>query len=157
MNESQAHLTCKQLRRAKRQTDTQDIEFAMDIMVVFSDKDDRNADSAILERLATRLELRTPDELKAETIAIRKLVKERAGRNPESTQKILDVLKKFKQIAGVEDNDVLDFEDHVTPEPTEDSQSPAVPQEFLCPISSQIMIDPVRVATGEVFLLFHSP
>ncbi|KAL9673453.1 hypothetical protein QQ045_029711 [Rhodiola kirilowii] len=146
----QAHLTCKQLRRAKRQTDTQDIEFVMDIMVVFSDKDDRNADSAILERLATRLELRTPDELKAETIAVRKLVKQRAGRSAESTQKILDVLKKFKQVAGIEENDVL--EDFVLPEATEEEcSSVPVPQEFLCPISSDIMMDPVTVATGETY------
>uniref|UniRef100_A0A7N0V5W8 RING-type E3 ubiquitin transferase n=1 Tax=Kalanchoe fedtschenkoi TaxID=63787 RepID=A0A7N0V5W8_KALFE len=150
-NDFQAQLTCNQLRRAKRQTDTQDIEFAMDIMVVFSDKDDRNADSAILERLASRLELRTHDELQAETIAVRKLVKERGGQNAESTQKILDVLKKFKQIAGIEETDVL--QDPVIPKAKEESPSTSVvvPHEFLCPISSEIMMDPVIVATGQTY------
>ena len=38
----QVELTRMQLKRAKRRTDTQDIELAMDMMVVFSKKDERN-------------------------------------------------------------------------------------------------------------------
>ncbi|KAF6134534.1 hypothetical protein GIB67_028555 [Kingdonia uniflora] len=45
----QVELMCMQLRRAKRRTDTQDIEFAMDMMVVFSKIDYHNTNSAILE------------------------------------------------------------------------------------------------------------
>ena len=65
------------LKRSKRRTDTQDIELAMDMMVVFSKDDERNADSAIIVRLAKKLELLTVEDLNAETIAVRKLVKER--------------------------------------------------------------------------------
>ncbi|KAK0582616.1 hypothetical protein LWI29_027673 [Acer saccharum] len=43
----QVELMCKQLQRAKRRTDTEDIELAMDLMVIFSKKDNRNADSIL--------------------------------------------------------------------------------------------------------------
>lgn len=86
-----------QLRRAKGRTDTQDIELAMDMMVVLSKNDHRNADIAIIERLAKKLDLHTVEELKNETIAIRNLVKERGGQvhNSESLEQIVDLLKKL--------------------------------------------------------------
>eukprot|EP00261_Vitis_vinifera_P039815 XP_019081058.1 PREDICTED: U-box domain-containing protein 15-like [Vitis vinifera] len=58
-------------------------------MVVFSKTDDRNADTAILERLASKLELRTVADLKVETAAVRKLVKERAGLSVEARQTLV--------------------------------------------------------------------
>ncbi|KAI7988356.1 U-box domain-containing protein 15 [Camellia lanceoleosa] len=87
-----------QLRRAKRRTDTQDMELAMDMMVLLSTKDERNADSASIERLANKLALHTIEDLRAETIAVRKLVKERA-QNTEANQQIINLLSKCKQIA----------------------------------------------------------
>ncbi|KAF5186367.1 U-box domain-containing protein [Thalictrum thalictroides] len=145
----QVELMSVQLKRAKRRTDTQDIELAMDMMVVFSDKDDRNADSAILERLAKKLELHTIQELKEETIAVRKLVKERNGQNAESTQKIINLLNKFKQIAGLEVSDVLN--DLAAPKTLQKCPSLSIPHEFLCPITLEIMTDPVIVASGQTY------
>ncbi|KAG5127118.1 hypothetical protein JHK82_027953 [Glycine max] len=57
----------------------QDTELAMDMMVVFSDNDDRNSDSAIIERLAKKLELYSVKDLNIETLAIRNLAAERKG------------------------------------------------------------------------------
>lgn len=142
-------LMIMQLRRARRRTDTQDIELAMDLMVVFSKNDDRNADSAIVERLAKKLDLHTPEDLKNETLAVRKIVKERGGLATESIQQIIDLLNKFKQIAGVEVTNILE-------EPTmpykmlEKLPSLVIPHEFLCPITLEIMTDPVIVASGQV-------
>uniref|UniRef100_A0A5B7AH79 RING-type E3 ubiquitin transferase n=1 Tax=Davidia involucrata TaxID=16924 RepID=A0A5B7AH79_DAVIN len=146
----QVELMCVQLRRAKMRTDTQDMELAMDMMVVLSPKnDDRNADSASIERLANKLSLHTVEDLKTETIAISKLVKERGGQNAESTQQIIDLLNKFKRIAGVEENNVLD--DPIVPKTLEKCPSLAIPHEFLCPITLEIMTDPVIVATGQTY------
>ncbi|XP_010266170.1 PREDICTED: U-box domain-containing protein 15 [Nelumbo nucifera] len=148
----QVELMRVQLKRAKRRTDTQDIELAMDMMVVFSKNEDqnenRNADSAILERLAIKLELHTISDLKAETAAVRKLVKERSGQNAESIQHVIDLLSKFKQIAGVEEN-ILD--EPVLPRSFQKCPSLAIPHEFLCPISLEIMTDPVIIATGQTY------
>ncbi|KAL5713832.1 U-box domain-containing protein 15 [Ranunculus cassubicifolius] len=145
----QTELMSVQLKRAKRRTDTQDIELAMDMMVVFSEKDDRNADSAILERLAKKLELHAIQDLKDETLAVRKLIKERNGQNAESTQKIIDLLNKFKQIAGVEVIDVLN--DLAAPKSLQKCPSLSIPHEFLCPITLEIMTDPVIVASGQTY------
>ncbi|XP_026403025.1 U-box domain-containing protein 15-like [Papaver somniferum] len=146
----QVELMRTQLKRAKRRTDTQDIELAMDMMVVFSKKDDRNADSAILERLAKKLELHTLPDLRAETVAVRKLVKERNGQQAESTQQIIDLLGKFKQVAGLEETDDV-LADVPMPKTLEKCQSLAIPNEFLCPITLEIMTDPVIVASGQTY------
>lgn len=150
----QIELMCVQLRRARRRTDTQDIELAMDMMVVFSKKDDRNADSAIIERLAKKLDLHTVEDLKIETIAVRNLVRERGGQNADTTQQIIEILNKFKQIAGMELTNVLD--DPVMPKILEKCPSLLIPHEFLCPITLEIMTDPVIVASGQVIIMCHT-
>lgn len=139
-----------QLSRAKRRTETQDMELAMDMMVVFSkNEDDRNADSAIIERLAKKLELHTMAELKTETMAVRKLVKAKGGaHNKDTIQQVVDLLAKFKQIAGIDENSVLDGPALLRC--LEKSKSLLIPHEFLCPISLEIMADPVIIATGQV-------
>lgn len=138
-----------QLRRARKRTDTQDIELAMDIMVVLSKKEDRNADSAIIERLAQKLDLREVEDLQIETISVRNLVKERGGVSAESAQQIIDLLNKFRLLAGMEVTNVVD--DPVVPKMLK-CPSLVIPHEFLCPITLEIMTDPVIVANGQVTL-----
>lgn len=147
--QEQVELMRMQLKRAKRRTDTQDIELAMDMMVVFSKKDDRNADSAILERLAIKLDLHTITDLNEETLAVRKLFKERGGHNAENIQQIIDLLGKFRQITGIEET--MAFDGPVSSKSFQRCQSSLIPHEFLCPITLEIMTDPVIVATGQTF------
>ncbi|XP_057435698.1 U-box domain-containing protein 15 [Lotus japonicus] len=147
--QEQLELMHVQLRRARRRTDTQDIELAMDMMVVFSDEDDRNADSAIVERLAKKLELHTVEDLEVETVAVRNLATERKGQQADSTQRIIKLLNKFKQIAGMEESNVID--DPVMPKMLGRSTSLVIPHEFLCPITLEIMTDPVIVASGQTY------
>lgn len=144
----QVELMSLQLRRARKRTDTQDIELAMDMMVIFSKKDDRNADRAILERLGKKLDLHSVEDLKTETIAIRNLVKEKGAQNAESTQQMIDLLNKFKQIAGMEETNILD--EPAVPKMLAKCPSLMIPHEFLCPITLEIMTDPVIVASGQV-------
>ncbi|CAK7346029.1 unnamed protein product [Dovyalis caffra] len=145
----QVELMREQLRRAKRRTDTQDIELAMDMMVVLPKKDDRNADRAIIERLAKKLELHSIEDLENETIAMRNLVKERGNQVTESTQQMIDLLNKFRQILGMEVTDMHDTP--VVPKMLEKSSSLIIPHEFLCPITLEIMTDPVIVASGQTY------
>lgn len=150
----QFELMRKQLKRARRRTDTQDIELAMDMMVVFSKTDERNADRAIVERLAKKLELHSVEDLKTETIAVRNLVnKERGGSNPETHQQIMDLLNKFRQILGMEETNV--FENPVMWKMLEKCPSLMIPHEFLCPITLEIMTDPVIIGSGQVIKLSH--
>ncbi|XP_062099007.1 U-box domain-containing protein 15 [Humulus lupulus] len=144
----QVELMSLQLRRAKKRTDTQDIELAMDMMVVFSKKDDRNADRAIVERLGKKIELHTVEDLKIETIAVRSLIKEK-GHNAESAQHLIDLLNKFKQVAGMEEINILD--EPAVPRMLAKCPSLMIPHEFLCPITLEIMTDPVIVASGQSY------
>lgn len=135
-----------QLKRAKRRTDTQDIELVMDLMVVLSKNNaDRNADTAILQRLADKLELRNMGDLRDETIAVGKLAK-KSRQNSETIQQIEGLLEKFKQIAGVESSIAINSSGKIL----EKCPSSLVPHEFLCPITLEIMSDPVIIATGQV-------
>ncbi|KAG8368013.1 hypothetical protein BUALT_Bualt15G0001100 [Buddleja alternifolia] len=150
----QVELMHKQLNRAKNRTETQDMELAMDMMVVFSrNEDDRsNADGAIIERLAKKLELHTMADLKTETMAVRRLVKDNKAKShntEQHIQQVVHLLAKFKEIAGIDENSVLD-------EPAllrclQKSKSLLIPHEFLCPISLEIMTDPVIIATGQTY------
>uniref|UniRef100_A0A2N9I2W7 RING-type E3 ubiquitin transferase n=1 Tax=Fagus sylvatica TaxID=28930 RepID=A0A2N9I2W7_FAGSY len=147
--QEQIELVRMQLKRAKKRTDTQDMELAMDMMVAFSKKDDRNADSAILERLAIKLELHTLSDLNEETLAVKKLVQKRGGHNAENIQQIIDLLGKIKQVAGLEETTALDVP--VSSKSLRRCQSSLIPHEFLCPITLEIMTDPVIVATGQTY------
>ncbi|KAB2096411.1 hypothetical protein ES319_A01G107000v1 [Gossypium barbadense] len=144
----QIELMLTQLTRAKKRTDTQDIELAVDLMAVSSKTDERNADIAIVERLAKKLDLHTVEDLKIETIAVKKLSKER-GSTAESIQQIIQLLNKFKQVLGMEITNVLDDTD--TPQKLSKCHSLVIPHEFLCPITLEIMRDPVIVASGQTF------
>lgn len=137
---------CLQLKRAKKRTDSLDIEFAMDMMVVFSKKDSRNADIAMLELLAKKLDLCTIPDLRVETLAIKRLVNERRGPSSETIQQIIDVLNKFKQM------EEAGLDDVTLPKTVERFPSLLIPNDFLCPISLDIMVDPVIVSTGQVNL-----
>ncbi|XP_010481997.1 PREDICTED: U-box domain-containing protein 15-like [Camelina sativa] len=140
---------CKQLKKAKRRTDTQDIELAVDMMVVFSKTDPRNSDSAIIERLAKKLELQTIEDLKKETIAIKSLIQEKGVLSVETKQHIIELLNKFKKLQGLEATDIL-YQLVINKSFTK-STSLILPHEFLCPITLEIMLDPVIIATGQTY------
>lgn len=141
---------CKQMRRAKTRADSQDMELTMDMMMVLSTENDRNGDSASIERLANTLGLRTVEDLNVETAAVRKFVKEKRGHNTEITQQVIDILGTFKRFAGVEFDEANVLDDPVAPKALDKRQSIAIPNEFLCPISLEIMTDPVIISTGQV-------
>lgn len=120
----------------------------MDLMVALS-TNDRTAESASMERLASKLSLCTAEQLKQETLRIQKLFKERWGISAECQQQVLILLDKFKRFLGFEENQVVDEEAEArklaNPSPV------SIPNEFLCPITLEIMTDPVIVATGQVY------
>uniref|UniRef100_A0A0D9X902 RING-type E3 ubiquitin transferase n=1 Tax=Leersia perrieri TaxID=77586 RepID=A0A0D9X902_9ORYZ len=146
----QVELMNAQLTRSKKRADTQDIELSMDLMVILEHRDgDRNADRAILERLAKKLELQTLADLRAETMAIKKLINERNGQSGDSTKQIIELLNKFKEVAGVDEKNVLG-EVSVT-KSLDKCPSLMIPNDFLCPITFAIMTDPVIVASGQTY------
>ncbi|KAF7095929.1 hypothetical protein CFC21_097979 [Triticum aestivum] len=148
----QVELMNAQLMRCKKRTDTQDIELSMDLMVILQNNKDeeRNADGAILDRLASKLELQMLPDLRAETVAIKKLINERNGQHADSTKQIIELLHKFKAIAGIDEKNVLGSEVFVT-KSLDKCPSLMIPDDFLCPITLEIMTDPVIVASGQTY------
>ncbi|KAF7101621.1 hypothetical protein CFC21_102898 [Triticum aestivum] len=148
----QVELMNAQLMRCKKRTDTQDIELSMDLMVILQNNKDeeRNADRAILERLASKLELQMLPDLRAETVAIKKLINEQNGQHADSTKQIIELLHKFKVIAGIDEKNVLGGEVFVT-KSLDKCPSLMIPDDFLCPITLEIMTDPVIVASGQTY------
>jgi len=140
-----------QLKKVKGRTDTQDMELVMDLLVSVYNKDGRNADSASIERLAHKLGLQTLEELNRETILVRKLVKDKKGQiKPEAMQQIIDLLNKFKRAAGLPEEPEFQDSDFVMTKSQEKVASVVIPNEFLCPITLEIMSDPVIISTGQV-------
>ncbi|CAM0911536.1 unnamed protein product [Alopecurus aequalis] len=86
--------------------------------------------------------------LRAETVAIKKLINERNGQHVESTKQIVELLHKFKAIAGIDEKNVLGGEVSVT-KSLDQCPSLMIPDDFLCPITLEIMTDPVIVASGQ--------
>ncbi|KAJ6739495.1 RING-TYPE E3 UBIQUITIN TRANSFERASE [Salix koriyanagi] len=73
----------------------------------------------------------------------------RGAQNSESIQQIKDLLGKFRQIAGVDETIVLDGP--VSSKSLQRCQSLIIPHEFLCPITMEIMVDPVIVSSGQTY------
>ncbi|KAJ8538182.1 hypothetical protein K7X08_014722 [Anisodus acutangulus] len=146
----QVELMIVQFKRSKKRIDTQDMELAMDLMVSVSTENDRNADSASIERLAKKIELHTVEDLKAEMVAVKEVIKERRAHNAENTQQIIDLLNKLKRLAGMEE-ETGPSDEPFMPKALEKSTSIAIPNEFICPITLQIMTDPVIISTGQTY------
>jgi len=108
-----------------------------------------------LETLAKKLKLQSLVDFIAETMAIKKLINERNGQQPESTKHIIELLNKFKEIAGIDQKTILG--DVSIPKYLEKCPSLMIPNEFLCPISPEIITDLVIIASVRVcFVLCHS-
>ncbi|KAL4312233.1 hypothetical protein GQ457_01G025490 [Hibiscus cannabinus] len=144
----QVELMVTQLRRGKRRKHSQDMELAVDLMVISSKTNERTADIAVIERLAKKLDLHTVEDFKKETIALRILAEER-GQTSECVVQAIEILDKFKRILGLEVTNI--FKEPVKPKMLEKSQSLVIPHEFLCPITLEVMRDPVIIASGQTF------
>nr|GMD10931.1 U-box domain-containing protein 15 [Ipomoea batatas] len=91
-------------------------------------------------------------ELNRETILVRKLVKDKKGQiKPEAMQQIIDLLNKFKRAAGLPEEPEFQDSDFVMTKSQEKAASVVIPNEFLCPITLEIMSDPVIISTGQTY------
>ncbi|CAI0382117.1 unnamed protein product [Linum tenue] len=155
----QIDLMRAQLKRAQRRTDTQDMELAMDLMVVLSDNDELNSDCAIIKRIAGKLDLHDVESVTNETIAVRNLVREKGGGggalapSQETVQKIVDILNNIRKIVGLEATSDFDCHGGGGPATKSLAKSPSlvIPHDFLCPITLEIMTDPVLIASGQTY------
>eukprot|EP00249_Psilotum_nudum_P019222 c27150_g3_i1 orf=767-2713(+) len=149
----QIQLVHSQLKRAKCTADSQDIELIVDIMIVASQKEDEIEDPDVLHRLADKLQLGTHSEINAEMSALQRLIEERSI-DDESLEEMFKILRKLRGLLEPEivETDTVDLEKVSLSSVTSEKPSTCViPDDFRCPVSLELMKDPVIVASGQTY------
>lgn len=148
-----------QFKRAKGRVDTPDIELYEDLSSAYNSSAD--VDPVVLGRLAEKLQLTSLADLKQESLALHEMVGASGGDPGENIEKMSRLLKKIKEFVQTENPDMGGPADRFLPSggngrvPTDgNAKSPVIPDDFRCPISLELMKDPVIVSTGQVYVLF---
>lgn len=143
--QEQIELVHTQFRRAKGRMDSPDLQLEMDLTTA---QRERNPDPAILKRLSEKLHLRTINELKRESLAIHDMVIAHGGLPEELFETMSFLLRKLKDCVLTENPD---FDAPEVDKSFVKHRSPVIPDDFRCPISLELMKDPVIVSTGQTY------
>ncbi|XWS28847.1 hypothetical protein CRYUN_Cryun25bG0106700 [Craigia yunnanensis] len=155
----QVELVLAQFRRAKGRVDAPDVELYEDLLSVYKKSNDAAADPDVLRRLAEKLQLVGIAELTQELLALHEMVSASGGDPGETFEKMSSLLKKIKDFVQTENPnmDAPAREKNLPPsssgQATTDGnhKTPVIPDDFRCPISLELMKDPVIVSTGQTY------
>ncbi|XP_050368527.1 U-box domain-containing protein 13 [Argentina anserina] len=154
----QVELVLAQFRRAKGRVDIPDVELYEDLSYLYN-KNDAATDPAVFKRLVEKLQLAGIGELTQESLALHEMVASSGGDPGASIEKMSMLLKKIKDFVQTENP-------NMTAPPTEKNviatssgqssadnnrKAPVIPDDFRCPISLELMKDPVIVSTGQTY------
>ncbi|KAM7263946.1 hypothetical protein ACFE04_001629 [Oxalis oulophora] len=141
----QIELVHNQFKRAKEKPESIDLD--LDHYITIALREDE-PDPAILKRLAEKLQLRTINDLRKESIAFHELVLSSDSVPGDIIDKMPLLLRKLKDCVLPESSEA----------DTSDAErgfiihrSPVIPDDFRCPISLELMKDPVIVSTGQTY------
>ncbi|XP_057733575.1 U-box domain-containing protein 14 [Arachis stenosperma] len=143
--QEQIELVHAQFKRAKNPTEFADLQLDLDMEVAQKEKD---PDPAVLKRLSDKLHLRTINDLKKESGELHELVITSGGEPGEYFETITSLLRKLKDCVLTENPEVDNNDDGKVPIK---HRSPVIPDDFRCPISLELMKDPVIVSTGQTY------
>ncbi|KAL1343678.1 hypothetical protein HN51_030030 [Arachis hypogaea] len=143
--QEQIELVHAQFKRAKNPTEFADLQLDLDMEVAQKEKD---PDPAVLKRLSDKLHLRTINDLKKESAELHELVITSGGEPGEYFETITSLLRKLKDCVLTENPEVDNNDDGKVPIK---HRSPVIPDDFRCPISLELMKDPVIVSTGQTY------
>lgn len=148
----QVDLVHYQFNRAKVRADTENNQLHADLMLIMFLEDDTNVETAFFERVADKLQLTSRTELEAEARTLKHMIRERSPEVDEPLQQMLDLVKKLITIKGPsEKEDTLSEMYPSFSLACIESACPLIPDDFRCPISLEIMKDPVIIATGQTY------
>ncbi|URE00565.1 U-box domain-containing protein 13 [Musa troglodytarum] len=146
----QVELVHAQFKRAKERINTTDPELYADLSSVCHMNADARIDSAMLQRLAEKLQLMTISDLKQESFALHEMV-DASGDPGEVIEKMSMLLKRIKDFVQTQKPEMgTPMSAKVIPSHGT-SKTPVVPDDFRCPISLELMGDPVIVSTGQTY------
>lgn len=124
--------------------DTLDLQLDIDLAIAQKEKE---PDPAILKRLSEKLHLKTINDVKKESLAFHEMVISSNGDPGDCFENMSSLFKKIKDW-------VLTANPQVDTSESEKGlmkhRSPVIPDDFRCPISLELMKDPVIVSTGQV-------
>ncbi|XP_030450965.1 U-box domain-containing protein 14 [Syzygium oleosum] len=141
----QIELVHAQFKRANGIMDSPDLQLVMDLDIAQKEKE---PDLAVLKRLSEKLQLKTLNDLKKESLAIHELVISSGGEPANYFEKMASLLKKLRTSVIRENPEVDTFESE---KGSMKHRSPVIPDDFRCPISLELMKDPVIVSTGQTY------
>ncbi|KAL1542423.1 U-box domain-containing protein 14 [Salvia divinorum] len=145
----QIELLHAQFKRAIGRLDSPDLQLVKDLAAAQMDDD---PDPAVFKRLSEKLHLRTTADIKRELLAIHDMVISCGGVPEGASEEYIEtmsfLLKKIKECISADNPDV-DAAD--TDKSSMKHRSPIIPDDFRCPISLELMQDPVIVSTGQTY------
>lgn len=141
----QIELVHTQFKRAKGRKDSLDFQLDMDLALALKEKD---LDPAILKRLSEKLHLKTINDVKKESLAFHELVISSNGGPGNCFEEMSTLFKKIKEwvLVASPQFDTSEGEKGLIKH-----RSPVIPDDFRCPISLELMKDPVIVSTGQTY------
>ncbi|XP_047310525.1 U-box domain-containing protein 13-like [Impatiens glandulifera] len=156
--EEQVELVLTQLRRGKGRIDAPDVELEEDLLALYNKINDLSTDPTLIRRVTEKLQLMGIDDLTQESIALHEMVSASDGDPGETMEKMSMLLKKIKDFVQSENSD-LDASTRIKSNPASCSGQAVlsrsitslIPNDFRCPISLELMRDPVIVSTGQTY------
>ncbi|KAF6171989.1 hypothetical protein GIB67_029407 [Kingdonia uniflora] len=152
----QVELVLSQFRRARGRVDTPNAELHEDLLSIYELSSETEINPAVISRLAEKLQLMGIADLTQESIALHEMVAASGGDPGESIEKMSMLLKRIKDFVQTENPDLGD--DLLLPSSgsgqvssNSSSISPVIPDDFRCPISLELIKDPVIVSTGQTY------
>ncbi|KAG1361407.1 U-box domain-containing protein 12 [Cocos nucifera] len=141
----QIELVHAQFQRAKGKIDSPDLQLVKDLNWALCEK---HCDPIVLKRISEKLQLRTINDMKKESVALHEMVIS-SGREPEEClAEMSSLLKKLKDCVIAKNPTSDTFENKTS---SVKHRSPIIPDDFRCPISLELMTDPVIVSTGQTY------
>ncbi|XP_027345836.1 U-box domain-containing protein 13-like isoform X2 [Abrus precatorius] len=155
----QVELVLAQFKRAKGRVDEPDVKLYEDMLSLYNNSNDAAIDPSVLSRLAEKLQLMGIADLTQESLALHEMVAASGGDPGAHIEKMSMLLKKIKDYVQTENLDKDDnlegkgISSRVSGLGTNEKshQAPVIPDDFRCPISLELMKDPVIVSTGQTY------
>ncbi|KAL8136454.1 hypothetical protein V2J09_002455 [Rumex salicifolius] len=141
----QIELVHAQFRRAKGKTDITCEQLKEDINKV---ENEENPGIVVLKRLSENLQIRTIEELRKEARAFHETAFKSNGEVGNSFEMMSTVFRRLNDylLTVSTEFDLSDAEKGFNKH-----RCPVIPDDFRCPVTLELMIDPVIVSTGQTF------
>ncbi|KZV32822.1 U-box domain-containing protein 14-like [Dorcoceras hygrometricum] len=145
----QIELVHTQFKRAVGRMESPDLQLVMDLAAAQMED---NPDPMVFRRLSEKLNLMTMNDIKKESLAIHEMVISSGGVPEGISEEYFEtmsfLLRKLKDCVVMSNPDSDAAESDKT---SFQYRSPVIPDDFRCPISLELMKDPVIVSTGQTY------